>query len=125
MKAGVKRGGPHPCRHDNRVGSSALPQLLGEGQGGGLRSALLLAGRRNFFQHIFHIMLNALVREANDSISELFKMPRSILVLLNLSQVNWAVEFHDQATGRAAEIGDELSQRMLPSEFETVQLMIA
>jgi hypothetical protein len=47
------------------------------------------------------------------------------LVLLNLSQVNGAVKFNNQATGRAAEIRDEPAQRMLPSKLQAVQLMIA
>jgi hypothetical protein len=71
-------------------------------------------------------MLHAFVREANDSIAELFKMLRcSILIPLNLLQVNGAVQFDNQATGRTAEICDELSQWMLPSEFIAVQLMTA
>jgi hypothetical protein len=70
-------------------------------------------------------MLHAFVREANDSIAELFKMLRSILIPLNLPQVNGAVKFDNQATGRTAEICDELSQWMLPAEFIAVQLMTA
>ena len=85
----------------------------------------LLAGRSNFAQHSVQIMLHAVVREANDSIAKLFKMLCSILIPLNLSQMNWAVKFDNQATGWAAEIRDELAQWMLPSEFITVQLMAA
>jgi hypothetical protein len=70
-------------------------------------------------------MLHTFVREANDSIAELFKMLRSILIPLNLPQVNGAVKFDNQATGRTAEICDEPSQWMLPSKFIAVQLMTA
>ncbi len=70
-------------------------------------------------------MLHAFVREAHDSIAELFKMLRSILIALNLPQVNGAVKFDNQVTGWTAEVCDELSQWMLPSEFIAVQLMIA
>ena len=52
-------------------------------------------------------------------------MLRSILVPLNLSQVNGAIKLDNQATGRTAEICDEPSQWMLSSEFMAVQLMTA
>ena len=70
-------------------------------------------------------MLHAFVCEANDLIAKLFKMLRSILIPLNLPQVNGTVKFHNQATGRTAEIRDELSQWMLPSKLPAVQLMTA
>ena len=70
-------------------------------------------------------MLDTRVREAQDMITKRFKTLCSILVLLNLPQVDGAIQFNNQATGRAAEIRDEPAQRMLPSKLQTVQLMIA
>jgi hypothetical protein len=47
------------------------------------------------------------------------------LITVHLPQVNGAIKFDNQATGRTAEIRDELAQWMLSSEFMAVQLMTA
>ena len=87
--------------------------------------ALRLTGRRDFAQHRVDVVQGLLVGEAQDAIAKGFKLPGALGILLDLLAVNGAIEFDNQATGRAAEIRDESAQRMLSSKFMAVQLLTA
>ena len=72
---------------------------------------------RNPLQHSFDILHYLVVPEAQDAIALLYQKSGPPSILLRLCGMLAPIQFHDQATFRAAEVSDEATDGMLATEF--------
>jgi hypothetical protein len=71
----------------------------------------------NPLQHSFDILHYLVVPEAQYAIAFLCQKSSPSSILLHLRGMLTPIQFHDQATFRAAEVGDEATDRMLSPEL--------
>jgi len=71
----------------------------------------------NPLQHRFDILHHLVVPEAQYAIALLCQKSSPSSVRFRLRGMLTAIQFHDQATFRAAEVGDEKTDGMLAPEF--------
>jgi hypothetical protein len=75
---------------------------------------------RNPLQHSFDILHHLVVPEAQYAIAVLYQKSSPPAIRFRLRGMLTPIQFHDQATFRAAEVGDEGTDRMLSPELSAV-----
>ncbi len=72
-------------------------------------------------QHANHIVLDLIIGKTQDTKSKALKRSRALGVALSLGLMDAAIDLDDQLVLQAAEVDDKTINRMLTTEFMTVE----